>query len=78
MQLEFKEGMEINLVFDNQRIKKKVGFVLPLDKWEGLVQEFLTDQYYPLADIWRCVGLFLKVDMGRREGHFSHSLGQRG
>lgn len=59
MQLEFKEDTEIITVSDNQRIKKKVGFVLPLDKWEGLVQEVLTDQYYPLADIWRCIGLFL-------------------
>lgn len=38
----------------------------PLDEWKGLVQEFLTDQYYPLADIRKCVGLFLKVERERR------------
>lgn len=78
MWVKFKDGTEINIFSNNQRIQKKVRFVLALDKWNGLLQEFLTNQYYPLADTWKCVGLFFNVEMGRKVGHFSHSLGQRG
>lgn len=45
MQLEYTGGIKIN---KSQIIKQlKIKFALPLEEWEGLAQEFLTNQYDP-------------------------------
>ena len=40
----------------------------------SLVQKLLTNQYYPLADIWKGVGWILDVTVGKWECHFRNCL----
>lgn len=45
MQLEFTGGIKIN---KSQIIKElKIQFTMPLEEWEVLAEDFLTNQYDP-------------------------------